>query len=146
MKLVHGRTARWRAAFRAVAMLLVVALLTSLVADLRHHSAHAGQTHGLHALAGEHVHASSIVASAHAEPLAMWSASTEPPLANFHHGKSGGCSASCDCCNVSCFALMMPDELAFARPTLVPSRVRIAPDVVAFGLPVSLDRPPIVSL
>lgn len=146
MSLVHGRTARWRAAFRAVAMLLVVALLTSLVADLRHHSAHAGQAHQLHALADEHVHATSIGASEHPEPSAMWSASTEPPPADFHHGKSVGDSSSCDCCHVNCFAFMMPDELALARPTLVPSRVRIVPDVLAIGLPGSLDRPPIVSL
>ena len=140
-----ARLARGRAAFRAVAMLLVFALLTSITADLRHHAGHAGSSHASHmqtlVLDTEPLH---IERGAGAQDQDQAASAASQQLDGQHQHGSG--VPSCECCAATCLVLMHAGTATAGFPKRAMTTGSATSAAILPGVPQSLDRPPIASL
>lgn len=143
MNRVANKFRQGRAAFRAVAALLVVVLMTSLVADMRHHSRHAVHSHDSHSVSADSapVNADSLMALDRKD--GSWSVIASQPDGHEQHGSG---AAPCECCAATCFAftLVGTAPIGHTRFRSVPNPAEAA--ALAPGSPHSFDRPPIAFL
>lgn len=139
MRGILNRLAAYRTAARGVVALVVLALLTTLVADLHLHTAHAGHGHDMHDLAAIAAEAtSSEVASPAAEPQHCIAdvADHDRPSGPDGGMADGGSHAAC------CVVFAGVDLHHLTLPPLTPVHILPASSAVRVGPAVVLERPP----